>query len=199
MKKNYLWFIVLPVLFTGCAFTVSKTPLNYSYQGETVNFPSSAKIEIAQFIDKRNVTDGRIIFQKRNDYGETSGAYEAEKPMVDIIRDSIMKTFEDAGDTINSNSSKVRLEGDLISNDYQVLMGFWKGKVTNTMTMKFRLVDTRTGGLIWQDTVFGKHTEETVWGGTEVMLRMVKGSIDDLIYMLMNDKFFRQQLEMNGK
>jgi len=196
MKK--IWFlIILPVLFTGCAFTVSKTPLNYSYSGGAVSLPSSANIEIAQFTDKRDVTDGRVIFQKMDGYGDiTSGAYEAEKPIVDIIRDSIINNFQGAGATVNSSAAKVRLEGELISNDFQVITSlFGSGKEIGTITMKFRLLDSHTGQLLWQDTIFGKDSEQALWITTDLKLKMVKGSIDNLIYTLINDKSFQQQLK----
>ena len=65
MIKLFLPLILLATL-SGCAFTVHDVKVNYKYNNPAITDLNSAKLNIGQFKDSRNVANSRMIMNQKN-------------------------------------------------------------------------------------------------------------------------------------
>lgn len=195
MKARYGLFLILSFFsLSGCAFTVSKVPLEYRYQGTaSQNLTPGTKVRVLPLTDKREVSDPRTIFSKSNSYSKTSGEYRAEQAISEIVTQAISDGLSEAGATVTPDAELV-LEGELLKNDYDVDRGFVEGRVKNELQCKLRIRNKNSGELLWQDTISGKYSEDTTWTPASFYAQMMRKTIDNFVAELLQDEYFRQKL-----
>ena len=180
---------------TGCAFTVHDTPLNYTYSGKLP--PQAGKapaksLTLTEIKDTRDVTTPRMIAHKRNGHGyQTSGGWEAERPIADIVKDALSEGIKQRGLTL-SPKADVSLSGELMG-----FSGWWKhptpfhGVFNSRMAVKLQLRDENSKKILWRETFVG---EATIEDGDYVKDGFTS-ALNDLVAKVVTDEFFLQQLE----
>src|SRR5690554_7751194 len=91
----------LVMLLSGCAFNVYVVNVDYKYDNPIETDLSSIALDVGEFKDSRNVDNPRMIVNQKNGYGQTTtGGWQAEKPLIDIVKEDRKST--------RLNSSHVR-------------------------------------------------------------------------------------------
>ena len=144
-------------LLSGCAFTVHDVQVNYDYVGtvstdlSNIN-PSPLKIGVIN--DGRNVENPRLIMNMTNLNGATtSGGWQAEKPLAEIVRDAIIQGLINAKTPLADSGESLILTGELVDFDYEVIMGMWTGTIKSSLSVKLQVRNTDTNKIIWKDTI----------------------------------------------
>lgn len=190
MKKLLLTLFLLAIL-PGCAFTVHDVKVNYKYDKPATTSLSSVALNMGEFKDSRNIENTRMIMNQKNGYGQTTtGGWQAEKPLVEIVKDGITEGLIKSGAITDASNINMILSGQLLGFDGDVKMGAWSGSYTGKVTMKLQLTENGTGKIIWRDTFVGSGEAE----GGEGIESIVKVSIDNLVDNLLKDEYFIQQV-----
>jgi len=190
-----LYILSATTLFSGCAFTVHDTPINYQYTGKELilNQEGLPKIEVGQITDFRSIENPRMILSQKNGYGQTtSGGWQAEKELSLIVQDALKQGIEKAG--LNSESERqVAIRGQLIDVDSTVISGWIKGNVRIKLSVKLtaRLDD---GTILWQDTIYGDATSEKISKINDGLPQVFGSALNDLVHNFLNDEYFQQQV-----
>ncbi len=190
--KKILTSLMLLITLSGCAFTVHDVNVGYKYNKPTTNDLSSVTINIGEFKDARNVDNPRMIMNQKNGYGQTTtGGWQAEKPLVEIVKDGITDGLVRSGAVTNANKSNLTLTGQLLGFDGDIKMGWWSGTFNGKVTVKLQLTENGTGKIILRDTYVGSGEAE----GKSGIESIVKVSVDNLVDNLLKDEFFIQKLK----
>ena len=181
-------------LLSGCAFTVHDVQVNYDYVGtvstdlSNIN-PSPLKIGVIN--DGRNVENPRLIMNMTNLNGATtSGGWQAEKPLAEIVRDAIIQGLINAKTPLADSGESLILTGELVDFDYEVIMGMWTGTTKSSLSVKLQVRNTDTNKIIWKDTIISSASVKSGEGAKGAL----KAVLDDLIADLLSDEYFVQQL-----
>ena len=181
-------------LLSGCAFTVHDVQVNYDYVGtvstdlSNIN-PSPLKIGVIN--DGRNVENPRLIMNMTNLNGATtSGGWQAEKPLAEIVRDAIIQGLINAKTPLADSGESLILTGELVDFDYEVIMGMWTGTIKSSLSVKLQVRNTNTNKIIWKDTIISSASVKSGEGAKGAL----KAVLDDLIADLLSDEYFVQQL-----
>jgi hypothetical protein len=198
MKSKCLSALLVVFLLTivsGCAFTVNQTPLNYSYSGRLPaesDKASTKTLTLMDIKDARDVTTPKMIMHKINGHGfQTSGGWEAEKPIADIVRDALAEGIKQKGLTL-APKGDISLSGELLGyggwfKHPTPFHGVFKGR----MTVKLQLRDETSKKILWRDTFVG---EATIDEG-EYIKDGFTMALNDLVTKVVTDQFFLQHLE----
>ena len=181
--------LILLATLSGCAFTVYDVNVGYKYNNPVVTDLNSAKLNIGQFKDSRKVVNPRMIMNQKNGYGQTTtGGWQAEKPLVEFVKEGVTDGLIKAKAVIGSSENMI-LSGELLSFDGDTKMGMWSGTFTGKITVKLQLSEKNSGKTIWKDTFVGSG-EEKGDGGVE---SIVKISVDNLVDNILKDEYFIQK------
>ncbi|SDB52142.1 hypothetical protein SAMN02927930_02055 [Pseudidiomarina indica] len=181
----------LVMLLSGCAFSVYDVNVDYKYDNPIETDLSSIALDVGEFKDSRNVDNPRMIMNQKNGYGQTTtGGWQAEKPLIDIVKDAVIDGLKKSGVTLNENSQDMVLSAELLEFDGDIKMGAWVGSYVGKMSVKMQLVDKQSGEIIWRDTFVGSGEAK----GNEGVASVLKISLDNLVDNLLNDKYFIQKV-----
>ena len=188
---NKILMLVAMILTTGCAFTVHDVDVAYKYD-KPIKFDFIPKaINVGDVIDSRGVDNPRMIMNMTNGNGyTTTGGWQAEKPLSDILKDAVIQGLEKTNSFSEKKSSNLTLSGELLSFDVEVIMGAWVGSYKGKMSAKFQLRDKTTGKIVWRDIFVGSSQVK----GTEGIVGVLKVTLDDLVTKLFNDDYFQQKI-----
>jgi hypothetical protein len=186
------------IMMTGCAFTVHDVQIDPQYNAplpRTLSEVSQKSISMERFEDRRpNAVSERMIFQQTNLNGDrTSGGWQAQKPVSEIIRDSISDGLQKAQLEIVESSGDLELSGELVDLDYRIITGMWKGQLNSQMTVKLQLKRKSDGDILWRETYFSKDSTDK-FEIEEIFQRL----LSDLVTQIINDDFFRQTLQQSS-
>ncbi|MGI3130669.1 hypothetical protein ACRSLK_09760 [Halopseudomonas pachastrellae] len=194
MKKAVFVLLLLCINLTGCAFTVHDVSVNYRYNKPVTQNLSEIQrppVSIGQFTDERAMGNPRMILNMQNLNGQTTtGGWQAEKPVAEIVKDGITQGLEQAKLPISDSGAQLELKGELLEFDYTVIMGAWNGTVQPRLMVKLDLVDTASNEIIWRDTFISK---SSLNGNVEIPT-LLKSSIDQLVTDLLEDRHFVQKI-----
>jgi len=200
--KRYLIFslvIVISFVLVGCAFTVHKTTLDYTYQGKTPikSDKYSKSALVGAFTDQRGTSTPNMIINFRNGYGAvTSGGYEAEMPISVVVQEAIKSGLNQAGLTGNNNSN-YSLTGSVEKYyvDAKAERPFQRN-YKGVLSVKIQLTDVKTNKVIFRDTFTGEGFSSDDSSDRETIVRdTFKGSLNNLVEKLIADQYFIQQFE----
>jgi len=199
--KKILILLFLTSLASGCAFTRSETPINYSPSlPPDMNFigEPSVTLEVGKIIDERLLADPTIVFHKRNLYGtKTTGYYAAQKPVCDIFRKGLIDALKKANFNIVDANGHYVLQGELKEFDSDVHMGWITGTIIPKMIVKFELLDGESGKQIWKEVIFGKGTIEVSaeTSDKKIIKQCFSLVMDDVVSELIGDPTFQDAFQ----
>jgi hypothetical protein len=183
-------FLALGALLSGCAFTVEEKALNYAFSGPATLQPVVAPVatlQIGEVTDGRNVANPRLLMNKRNLNGDvTSGGWEAERPLADILRDALRQGATQVRLPLADSGARYVLAAQLLSYDTQVVMGMWSGTMNSKLMVKATLSDANTRTVAWRDTIIGT---ASITEGDFVTLAFAR-ALDDVVAKLYGDSTF---------
>ena len=141
------------ILLTSCAFSTSTVKIDYVPQDYTVHVDSSSSIFVQKLNDVRGV-EPTLLSYKGVQY-KTSGKYVTEREIADILTDAIKGVLTKIGYHLVEDGGNVTLKGDILKLDSQVMMGFWSGEMESTIQVNLKLVDNKSGQMIWDEVFCG--------------------------------------------
>lgn len=201
---NCLRLVVLVstvAFLSGCAFSISQVPIGYSYNERlSLEHPVSKSLAVGDVKDSRNIDNPKLIVHKRNEAGNvTTGGYEAEKPLSEIIRDGLNQGLIAAAIPTSSGSCNFTLYGELMDFSNDLTMGLWKATLNSKLTVKLRLRDNANNTVIWGETLMGKAREIPITGipgitGDDHIKDGFAKALNDLIRQLYTDEAFLEKL-----
>ncbi len=118
----------------------------------------------------------------------TTGGWQAEKPLAEIVRDGVEQALTAAKGSIRPDSD-IEITGQLMDFSSEAIMGVWRGELNARLLLKFQLSRLAEGEVIWNDTYLGSASVDS--GGAEGMFR---AALDSALKQLMSDKHFIQEL-----
>jgi uncharacterized lipoprotein YajG len=191
MKKALIIIFILTVAFLyGCAFTRSETKIDYApnIHAASLASPSVKSLIVAQVKDERGVSDPTIVFYKKNLHGNTtSGCYAADRPITEIFKTGLIQALESRNYKVRPEGADYELRTTIQDFNYEVITGFWKGKLKPKMTVRFEVVDQTSGKEIWRDTLIGRSTVDS----GDYVVQSLTLTIDDVISRLLDNKSFQ--------
>ena len=183
---------LIALAVTGCAFSRTTTPINYSPRySQPLAAGDRNALAVGAFRDSRPVSDDKVLLHKANQYGTTSGAYVAERPVADLLRDGVIEALKKNEFTL-STSPKYELRGDLQEFGINSIAGLWTATVKPRMQVRFELVEKASGNPVWRDTYIGRGDIETAWGTAETVAKLFNLGTEDIIRQLVSDPSFRK-------
>lgn len=195
--KLFACLLIFPILSCAQVFDV---PLDYSYSKPTTLefFPQSEKtVTVNDIKDKRNLENPRIIYHLKED------AYQAEKPVSEIIRDALIDAVKMSELNYSEKGGNILIDGELLAIDYKYTQGssgFWQDQILHmTITVNLTIKDEDTGAILLQDdTYIGKSKVNNIGTSIESQRQEVKeafiAALDNLIENIFNDEIFLEQM-----
>lgn len=155
-----LTLVALVSLLTGgCAFSVEKVTLGYK---TPQNWPRQFEkkpevgVTIGPFQDKRPVVSAGWLANKFNAYGKTTGGYEAEKPINDILRDAVVSGLIEANYRVEKTPEKSVLTSNILDYDVEWIQGgFFSSELRTRLQCEFTLIDNATKQVLWKEILQG--------------------------------------------
>lgn len=194
MKRKLVILGISFGLLSGCAFTVHDVQVDYTYQNDVnvdLSKISPSPLEVGVIEDGRNVKNPRMIMNMKNMNGATtSGGWQAEKPIADIIQDALSQGLGKANAPLTDSAGKLILTGELLDFEYKVIMGVWEATIKSSLSVKLQVRDVNTERIIWKDTYISSASVK----GSEGAEGALRAALDDLVTDLLSDEYFIQQL-----
>jgi hypothetical protein len=195
----FLGMLIL-IVVSGCAFSVHQTPLNYTYSGQLSNDGRKAPTKSLASIDikdARDVTTPKMIMHMYNAHGiQTSGGWEAEKPIAVIVGEALGEGFKLRGLRVTPNG-ELSLSGEIVDFSGRVKAPGYLDHVFSTkLTVKLQLRNEMTKRILWRDTFIGQGTvnQTAIYNGKYAKDSFVI-SLDDLVTKVITDELFLQHVE----
>ena len=194
-RKVFISLCLLILVTSGCAFSVHETPLNYSYSGQigkdTIQNPKKT-LSVGDFKDNRDVTTPKIIMNMRNANGfRTTGGWEAEKPINEIVKDALSQGIKMTG-LISTNRGDLLLTGEIIDYSGEIRQKLFASGVFNSkLTVKLQLREIGTEKVIWRDTFIGQASTES----NDYIKEGFILALNDLVTKVCTDEFFLQHFK----
>ncbi|MEN6489815.1 MAG: hypothetical protein ABFD66_13220 [Smithella sp.] len=181
--KRLLLLLACSVFFSGCALTRDQVTLNYNMNiplaQSFLDQPQEA-VSIGTIMDRRGTDDPRLIFNKKNLYGDTmGGGWLAEKPVASIVEDTVREALSKANYNI-APAAEYQLYGTLQELRYEMIMGFWEGELRTVMAVQLHLKDMRSGRVVWNETFMGRSSLKGQFFGVDVVRTALTGVLNDL-------------------
>lgn len=179
------------VFLAGCAFSVYDVNVDYNYDNPVKTRLDSISLNIGEFKDSRNLENPRMIMNQTNGYGQTTtGGWQAEKPLADIVKDAVTDGLKKSGAVVDNNSENMVLSAELLGFDGGIKMGAWVGTYFGKISVKMQLMNKQTGDVIWRDTFVGNGEAK----GNQGVASVLKISLDNLVDNLLTDEYFIQKI-----
>lgn len=170
-------------LFMVTACATGTTNLTLGLTPETVKTGllsevDSVTVTVSDVTDERDPSKRDRIGDKRNGYGMVMGAVGTEKPVTDIVKDTIVQTFEANGHKVaDGGGLKVAIDVNTFWFDYKtgmVTVEFF-GDVQISMT-----VTTPSGDVVFEDDFKGYYSDKTGGGLSKTWTRVMDEALADL-------------------
>ena len=188
MRMRLVLVLMLAWIFTGCAMTMDRVNVDYkSPELNTENPNLKASLLIGKFKDKRGLEDPSIIIHKTNLNGQTtSGGYQADKPLSEIIEKALQDYFSRY--RVLNSDKQYTLYGSIIELEYEVISGWISTTLKPELSMKFYLKDLSTNQVVWNETYFGRGVVKKFSGSEDAINKMLQASLDDILNQLSNSE-----------
>ncbi|MCH7815724.1 MAG: hypothetical protein IIC60_04035 [Proteobacteria bacterium] len=171
---------------TLSVFAVEDIQVSFNYAGNHgVDFSGMRyTLRIAEFTDGRNLENARLITDNDMGNSSTNGGYQAEEALSVIIRQALIQGFESGGAKLVEADADMRLEGNLLASDYQLVER--DGIESIQLTLRTSIQLRRGGRTIWQTTLFGRGVTPSVDG----LAAAVHAALERTIRELVMDDYF---------
>lgn len=182
------------IVTTGCAFSVHQKPINYNFSGElnqNTQKSYSKKLQVGDITDIRDVTTPKMIMNMRNLNGErTTGGWEAEKPIAEIVKDAFIQGIQTSNLKM-ADTGDLLMTGEVVNYIGEGRMSGLSGTFEGKLTVKIQLRDMTENKIIWRDTFIG---QASIKKG-DYITDGFRSSLDSLVANVLTDEYFLQQLE----
>ncbi len=179
---------------TGCAFTSGVVKLNYQ---APLDLPrGQGEVAVGSIVDERG-RQPDLLMNKMNAYGQkTSGAYLSEKPVAEILQDSIREALASSGYRVENENSPKLLTGRLMTLDFEPIMGMFGATLNTRLIVEFSLLDQQTKQVVWREVVtgFGSQRSGSMFG-EDYIRPAFKQAMDDMLRKLVGSDTFRAALK----
>lgn len=135
------------ILLSGCAFTSGTIHLDYQPPSSSAHFDAKKTVKMGDFFDERG-KDPLLLANKVNGY---SGAYLAEHPVAEILKESIRESLQSSGVTVKDDSADLLLRARLIRFSFENQMGLFANTIILHIQMEFTMYDGKTGAILWKE------------------------------------------------
>jgi hypothetical protein len=179
----------------ACAFTVHDVRVDYVYREPVAIDLSdvSERIRIGPFEDNRGNPNPRMIMNAQNGHHQTTtGGWQAEEPIAEIVRDGIAQGLAADHATLVDSSESLVLTGEVLDYHYLLEEQFWSGTVRPLLTVKLRLSDATSGATVWRQSFTGSTSYHGSFMPAAEML--FRGSLDDLVKKIASGRAFADVL-----
>ena len=182
--RKLLLFSITFLTLSVCA--VEDIQVSFNYAGNHgVDFSGMRyTLRIAEFTDGRNLENARLITDNDMGNSSTNGGYQAEEALSVIIRQALIQGFESGGAKLVEADADMRLEGNLLASDYQLVER--DGIESIQLTLRTSIQLRRGGRTIWQTTLFGRVVTPSVDG----LAAAVHAALERTIRELVMDDYF---------
>jgi hypothetical protein len=147
------------LLSSGCAFTVEKVNIAYRTPKEwprQFEKKPEVGVTIGTFEDKRPVSTPIWLANKYNGYGKTSGGYEAEKPLAEILRDALISGLIEANYKVEKDPDRSVLTCNVLDYGTEFIQtGLFGSELRTRLQCEFTLVDNATKQVLWKEIIQG--------------------------------------------
>jgi hypothetical protein len=178
---------------TGCAFTSGVVKLNYQ---TPIGLPhGQGDLAVGKIADERG-REPCLLMNKINAYGQkTSGAYLAEKPIAEIIEDSVRRGLSSAGYRVDNPDAPKLLNGRVMTLDFEPIMGMFTTTLNAKIVVEFTLMDRQTQQPVWKEIVTGLGSQKSgSIFGEDYIRPAFKQAMDDLLRKLIGSDSFKAAL-----
>ena len=144
---------------SGCAFTTTQIKVDYTPSHYSKITDATKTIEVKRFNDTRGV-DPKLIAQKYNQYGKTTGKYVSEREVADIVTEAVQNLLSNLNYRILNDNGELIFGGEILKCEQNVLMGFWSGELEGNIQVNLRLIEANSGNILWNEVIsgYGKKT-----------------------------------------
>ncbi len=165
MKTSWINAVLLAIcattslLSSGCAFTVEKVNIAYRTPKEwprQFDKKPEVGVTIGNFEDKRPVSTTVWLANKYNGYGKTSGGYEAEKPLAEILRDAMISGLIEANYKVEKNQDRSVLTCNVLDYGTEFIQtGMFGSELRTRLQCEFTLIDNASKQVLWKEIIQG--------------------------------------------
>lgn len=138
---------------SGCAFTKTTVVVNFKAPTFTDTAQSETKVSVKKLADARGVD--RYLLANKGVGTRTSGAYITTNEVAEIVTGALRDTLVALKYKLSADGADVTLTGDILKFDSTPLMGFWSGQLEGSIQLNLKLLDARTGTVLWSEIVSG--------------------------------------------
>jgi hypothetical protein len=183
------------ITLSGCASTVRDTPVNYQYQGPAAAdlHTSSQRLRVGEIVDARGLPP-RMIFQGHSLNGNlASGGDQAERPVVDVVRDALIQGLQAAHAPLVQSDETLALSGALIASTRDILpKGFFTGESDAKLSIILTLSTAANGKTVWKESF---RVSDSITSSSPIApSHMFNSLLDNLILKLLANEDFLHQL-----
>lgn len=176
--KGMLILCVLAIL-PGCAFTNDHVSFRHNSSKLNVTEAGVGKsVEVLKLNDARGVEPTLLSYKGTS--MKTGGQYLNDEEVSNLVTISLKDLLQRMGYDL-SGTSHLKLQGEILRFDSNVIMGFWSGSIEATIQVNLKLVNNRSDSIVWSETIggYGKKSGVQVdrWGNRELALQMAFDSL----------------------
>jgi ABC-type uncharacterized transport system auxiliary subunit len=187
----------LLVLLNGCAWT--KTPVNIvlaPQPTQPLRGEAKSSLKVGEVKDSRFTSDPAVLVQKQNAYGKTTGAYVAQRPVAELLREALVVALETNSFRVANSATPYELRGDLQDFAYEsIQQSVFSVNVNAKLSVRFEVIDTANGNSVWRDTLLGRTQQKTGSGDSAFVIKTFSAAVNDLFHQLVADRTFRKIFE----
>lgn len=182
------------VLFflTGCAFSNTQVVISPKPPAGIEALKTSVAVTVETLRDDRGA-DPTLLANKGVGM-KTSGKYLSARPVAEIVTECLRESL--AAMNCPAGSGNLLLTGSLLRFDSEPIMGFWSGQMSGVVQFNLKLMDRRSGQVVWSDLLTG-HANKT---GLQVdheghRKEVAEAALKDAVGKLASSVTFRAALE----
>jgi hypothetical protein len=117
--------------------------------------PGAFAVSVTEITDARGADPCFILPKLRLGGQVPEGAYMAERPVAEILKEALAARFDAAGMGASGKGRACRLSGKLLALDFAVSMGFQGCMVRAALTMDLTLRDSGSGAALFEGALTG--------------------------------------------
>lgn len=149
---------LLTLQISACAFTTDTIKINYNIP-EVKTIPLvDTPLKVETLKDARGA-EPHLLSYKGVAY-KTTGKYVSEKEVADIVTEALVVALKNIGCNITNERETIILNGEILKFDSNIHMGFWAGTAEAYIQLALKLIDAKTGQILWFETISGKGIKE---------------------------------------
>ena len=180
--------MILLYSVSGCALSDAKLDVRYD-QDKIVPGPLSKVkpviIQVTKFEDKRSKTEQ--IGYKRNLFGWATADVLTNEPVVDIVRNAVVATFEKNGHIVSDEQPNIVCSGDVETFWFETQVNFWTEEFMGTIDIILTIKDPSTNSNVFSKRYVGHKNAEMMYGYHKEMAQVMNSTLKDVMSQIETD------------